>query len=62
MADNILTKIKKALSDENFSYESEEQLFSSLGITQGFEAAYEHFALKERVVLMFELTDIVNCY
>ncbi len=49
LASDILTAIKKALSDENNSYDSVEHLFASLGITQAaFEAAYKRFGRSTR--------------
>ncbi len=64
VASDILTAIKKALSDENSNYDSVEHLFASLGITQAaFEAAYKRFGRSTHVVLKRQVSEVwVNQY
>ncbi len=63
-ASDILTAIKKALSDENNSYDSVEHLFASLGINQAaFEAAYKRFGRNTHVVLKRQVSEVwINQY
>lgn len=59
-----MNKIKMALLDENSSYDSVEDLFDSLGITQAvFEAAYKRLGRNTRVVLKRQPNEVwVNQY
>ncbi|KAK0138385.1 hypothetical protein N1851_025288 [Merluccius polli] len=52
IANSIITKIKDALSDDNASFDSVEQLFSHLNVNQRrFERAYNICAKKTHIVL-----------
>lgn len=58
-ASNVLTAIKNALSNENNNYDNVEQLFDSLGVSQGtFEAAYQCFARNTHVVLKRQVNEV----
>ncbi|XP_034553964.1 uncharacterized protein LOC117823040 isoform X1 [Notolabrus celidotus] len=63
-AADILAAVKKALSDENRSFGSLDELFDSLGITQrAFERAYKLFSRNTHVVLKREVNEVwVNQY
>uniref|UniRef100_A0AAX7UK93 ATP-dependent DNA helicase n=1 Tax=Astatotilapia calliptera TaxID=8154 RepID=A0AAX7UK93_ASTCA len=63
-ASDILTTIKKALSDESRSFESVEHLFQSLGMNQAtFEEAYKCFSRNTHVVLKRKLNEVwINQY
>ncbi|XP_073323364.1 uncharacterized protein [Pagrus major] len=60
----IMTKIKTALSDENASFDSVEQLFRHLGLNQTvFEAAYNRVGRKTHVVLKRQANEVwINQY
>ncbi|KAK0135929.1 hypothetical protein N1851_028200 [Merluccius polli] len=64
IANSILTKIKDALSDDNASFDSVEQLFSHLKINQRrFERAYNVCAKKTHVVLRRQANEVwINQY
>ncbi|XP_059198565.1 uncharacterized protein LOC131978809 [Centropristis striata] len=60
----IMTKIKTALSDENASFDSVEQLFRLLGLNQTiFEAAYDRVGRKTHIVLKRQANEVwINQY
>ena len=64
MAVRTMTKIKEALSDDNLSFDSVEQLFNSLLVDQRvFEKAYAICARKTSVVLRRETSEVwINHY
>ncbi|XP_030284360.1 uncharacterized protein LOC115588118 [Sparus aurata] len=64
IAVNIMTKIKEALSDDNASFDSVEELFGHLGLNQSrFEAAYNRVARKTHVVLKRQANEVwINQY
>ncbi len=58
-AGDILSAIKKALSDENCNYNSVEHLFKHLGINQSiFELAYKSFTRNTQVVLKRQVNEV----
>ncbi|XP_042601481.1 uncharacterized protein LOC122140744 [Cyprinus carpio] len=63
-AGDILSSIKKSLSDENCNYNSVEHLFKHLGINQSiFELAYKSFTRNTQVVLKRQINEVwVNQY
>ncbi|XP_050957725.1 LOW QUALITY PROTEIN: uncharacterized protein LOC127158760, partial [Labeo rohita] len=63
-AGEILSGIKKTLSDDNCNYDSVEHLFKHLGINQAsFEAAYKSFSRNTQIVLKREVNEVwVNQY
>lgn len=63
-AGDILSAIKKALSDENCNYNSVKHLFKHLGINQSiFELAYKSFTRNTQVVLKRQVNEVwVNQY
>ncbi|TKS65242.1 ATP-dependent DNA helicase PIF1 [Collichthys lucidus] len=51
-AADIMSKIKAAVRDDSLNFETAEQLFRHVGVSQGrFEAAYDRCATKTQVVL-----------
>lgn len=63
-ASEILSAVKKALSDENSNYDSVEHLFQHLGINQAtFEVAYKSLNRNTHVVLKRQVNEVwVNPY
>lgn len=63
-AGEILSAIKKTLSDEDSRYDSVEHLFEHLGINQAtFEAAYKCFSRNTQLVLKRQVNEVwVNQY
>ncbi|XP_016118254.1 uncharacterized protein [Sinocyclocheilus grahami] len=63
-AGEILSAIKKALSEENCNYNSVEHLFKQLSINQSiFELAYKSFSRNTQVVLKREVNEVwINQY
>ncbi|XP_058494640.1 uncharacterized protein LOC131465769 [Solea solea] len=64
LASNILKAIKSALSNEDLTFDTTENLFQSLGINQAlFEAAYKRCARKTHVVLKRQPNEVwINQY
>lgn len=64
LASNILSDIKKALSEENCSFNSVDQLFSRLGLSQElFETAYNRLSRNTHVVLRRQVDEVwINQY
>ena len=60
----IMKKIKQALSNDNASFDSVEELFGHLGLNQSrFEAAYNRVARKTHVVLKRQANEVwINQY